>query len=324
MKSKKRLLLVGAIVIGLVLYTRTQNDREFQRLLVPEELAIQGKQISLLEADHVPEGTVVSDYNSNPPTSGSKYPSPAGWGSYDFPIKDEVAVHNLEHGGIWITYKGVDEGTRTELEKIASFYNQAVILSSRMENENKIALASWGRLDSFDEFDKERIELFIRSNVNNSPEKLSYLEQAEVAWNEPAPSAVFTTLAGEQLKLSEYRGERVMFWFIATWCPSCIAGATMLSNNNDKLSNLTIISLENYDNAGFPGPTMDEFVEENAPDMLTASNWVWGRVPEDTAKVYNPKNFADIYFLIDEEGIVQEIDGAPAATIGKIINFANE
>lgn len=41
--------------------------------------------------------------------------------------------------------------------------------------------------------------------------------------NDTAPDFELTTLAGETVKLSDFRGQRVMLNFWATWCPPCRA-----------------------------------------------------------------------------------------------------
>jgi thiol-disulfide isomerase/thioredoxin len=287
-------------------------------------IAVQGEPIPIIGRDHVPEGTKVTNYNSNPPTSGDHWPVPLDWGFYDEVVADEQAVHNLEHGGIWISYKDVDDETKRELKALAEKYNQAVIVSPRPENDTRIAVASWGRLMKLDEFNRAEIESFIKANLNTSPEKLASLEKAKVVRGKLAPEAHFTILSGEDTHLSDFRGQKVMFWVLATWCPSCIAGAQVLQENNEQLANLTIIALKTYGNAGFPGPSIEEFAKRYSPELLEASNWLWGNSSSETTSVYNPRNFPDIYFLIDEKGILKDIDGAPAATINKIIEFANE
>ncbi|MFQ5796163.1 MAG: DUF3105 domain-containing protein [Candidatus Bipolaricaulia bacterium] len=307
------LVLILAVVVAFVGLNQNQSSNSSSL----------GRKIPILDRNHVPAGTEVTSYNSNPPTSGPHWPQAAAWGVYASPVPDEAVVHSLEHGGIWISYRDIDEGTRLELEKIAQKYPQAVILTPRPQNDSKIALASWGRLDTFDAFDQERIENFIKANINDSPEQFASLEQPAVQIGLQAPEATFTTIGGERMTLSQFRGQKVMFWFFATWCPSCIAGAQALSQNNAALRDLTIIALKTHGNAGFPGPSVEGFAQRYAPARLRAFNWLWGEASQPATRTYNPRNFPDIYFLIDEQGTVQDIDGAPAATLSKIIRFAN-
>lgn len=307
-------------VVWLAINSSKNPTSDSRNLIV----LVQGKSIPIIGSGHVPEGTKVTNYNSNPPTSGDHWPVPLNWGFYDKVVADEQAVHNLEHGGIWISYKDVDNETKRELKALAEKYNQAVIVTPRPENDTRIAVASWGRLMELGEFNRAEVENFIKANLNTSPEKLASLEKANVVRGKLAPEAHFTILSGEDTHLSDFRGQKVMFWVLATWCPSCIAGAQVLQENNKQLVNLTIIALKTYGNAGFPGPTIEEFATQYSPDLLSAPNWLWGDASPESTKVYNPKNFPDIYFLIDENGMLKDIDGAPAATINKIIDFANE
>lgn len=149
-------------------------------------------------------------------------------------------------------------------------------------------------------------------------------EASQIQIGEKAPDAEFTNIDGEKLKLSDYRGERVMFWYLATWCPSCIKGAEVLEENNDQLEGMKVIALKTYGNAGYKGPTILEFAQKYSPDALNYDNWVWGDASQQGTNTYNPQNYPDIYFLIDENGILQDIDRAPAATLNKIINFAQQ
>jgi len=131
-----------------------------------------GDAVSIMGQQHVAPGSEVDPYNSNPPTSGP-HAGPAPWGVNNNKVLDENAIHNIEHGGIWISYKNLDEESIAKLEDIARNNSQSVLLSPREENDSNIAVASWGRLMKLDTVDKEQINEFIRRNINRSPEPLA-------------------------------------------------------------------------------------------------------------------------------------------------------
>lgn len=173
-KTKSRtLLMVGLAVVISVGFFLFYNNLLFAENVPKENLASNQspivQKVPISGRTHVPEGTKVT-YNSNPPTSGAHWPEPARWGFYDKPLPDEILVHNLEHGGIWISYKDIDKETKSKLKSIAEKYPQAVVVTPRLQNDAKIVLASWGRLLKLDVFNEELIISFIKSNVNNAPE----------------------------------------------------------------------------------------------------------------------------------------------------------
>src|SRR5699024_7178323 len=57
-----------------------------------------------------------------------------------------------------------------------------------------------------------------------------------------APDFEVTTLDGEHVKLSDYRGERVMLNFWATWCPPCRAEMPDMQKVYEK-ENVTILAV---------------------------------------------------------------------------------
>lgn len=119
---------------------------------------------------HIEAGTAHPAYNSNPPTSGWHYANEANWGIYQTELPDENLLHNLEHGGIWISYSGVDEETIAKIETLAKQYPNKIVVEPRSKNDAKIVLASWTRLLKLDAFDEAAIINFIKSNKNRSPE----------------------------------------------------------------------------------------------------------------------------------------------------------
>lgn len=130
-----------------------------------EEFPIEGK-------DHVAPGTKV-DYKTNPPTSGGHYASAADWGVYQEEIPDEAVVHSLEHGGIWISYKDIDEAAKNTLEEIGEENSGSAIVSPRSANEAKIAVVSWGRMMKLEKVDRALIQKYIDTYKNQSPERLA-------------------------------------------------------------------------------------------------------------------------------------------------------
>lgn len=137
-----------------------------------------------------------------------------------------------------------------------------------------------------------------------------------------ATEATFTTIGGEKKQLSAYRGTKVMLWVFATWCPSCQRGARALQETNETFQDVEILALKTHGNAGYSGPSVSEFAQQYAPDVVNADNWVWGDLSRESTRVWNPQNRPDIYFLIDEEGTIRAVSGAPAATINRIVRFA--
>jgi len=120
--------------------------------------------------EHIAIGARHPPYNSNPPTSGPHYLQPAAWGIYQDELPDEELIHNLEHGGIWISYNDIDQTTKQRIEALANLHPDKLIVTPRASDDAKIVLASWRRLLKLDTFDEETVISFIKTNKNRSPE----------------------------------------------------------------------------------------------------------------------------------------------------------
>lgn len=137
-----------------------------------------------------------------------------------------------------------------------------------------------------------------------------------------APDATLTTVDGEQVQLSDYRGQKVMLWIFATWCPSCQRGAQVLQRNNDQLQDMKILAVKTNGNAGRRGPSPQQFAQRHASATLQEDNWVWGGLSPQSTNTFNPQNRPDLVYLIDEDGTIQARTAAPAAVINRITQFA--
>lgn len=124
-------------------------------------------------AVHVARGAPHPPYNSNPPTSGWHDPSPAPWGYYPNEIADEILVHNLEHGGVWISYRDPkDQEVADKLFDLSKRFPKKVIITQRQKNDSRIAVAAWTRLLKLDRYDERAIVDFIKAYRNRGPERV--------------------------------------------------------------------------------------------------------------------------------------------------------
>ncbi len=139
-----------------------------------------------------------------------------------------------------------------------------------------------------------------------------------------APDIAFTAVDGTERRLSEFRGQPVMLWFYASWCPTCQVGTMAVAEVIDQLkqAGVQIIQLQLYDNLGAPGPSVEEFAKRYTGSLGPSSNWLWGEASQVASYTYDPSGYPDIYFLIGSDGIVQEIAPAPHVTMNVILEFA--
>lgn len=140
----------------------------------PAGVALPGEKIQELGRDHVPETETVR-YNSIPPTSGPHYATPAQWGIYNTALKDEYLVHNLEHGGVIISYNpsrihGEElEQLKAQTRRLSDI-NPRIILTPRTDINAAIALTAWGYLETLDTYNANVIKTFYDAHIARGPE----------------------------------------------------------------------------------------------------------------------------------------------------------
>lgn len=168
------LMIAAGVIIGaLVLVVIVRNTIAEQN--PPGDLAIPDTSIRYPSQgqDHIAVGQIHPAYNSNPPTSGWHYLEPARWGVYSEQLPDEQLIHNLEHGGIWLSYQDPsNQAIINDLLDIASRYPSHIIVEPRPENDSPVAIAAWGQLLTMDRVDKDIIYAFIRRYRKNGPENV--------------------------------------------------------------------------------------------------------------------------------------------------------
>ncbi len=138
------------------------------------DVADKSQPVTIQGKAHIQPGSSHPRYASNPPTSGwHDGGSTADWGNHLTVIPDVTMVHNLEHGGIWISYRDAEDAqTITELEAIVSRYPKNVVLTHRPGNDSRIAVAAWGRLLKLESVDSAQIFNFIARYQLKGPENV--------------------------------------------------------------------------------------------------------------------------------------------------------
>jgi hypothetical protein len=92
------------------------------------------------------------EYDQVPPLGGPHDPEWLACGVYDEPLRDENAVHDLEHGTVWITYRPdiADE----DLATLTDVVPDDAILSPYPDLPAPVVVTVWGvqlRLDAADD-----------------------------------------------------------------------------------------------------------------------------------------------------------------------------
>ncbi|MFI6822117.1 DUF3105 domain-containing protein [Micromonospora sp. NPDC050187] len=125
----------------------------------------------LVKAGNHQTGSI--QYTVLPPVAG---PHNAAWQNcqgdvYDAQISNEHAVHSLEHGAIWITYR--PDLPAAQVEKLAERVRgqEKMMLSPFQGLDKPISLQAWGFQLKVDNADDSRIDEFIKTlRINASVE----------------------------------------------------------------------------------------------------------------------------------------------------------
>jgi putative peptide zinc metalloprotease protein len=125
---------------------------------VPAPAGVQSFEVT--ERNHV-EGPVT--YAQTPPVGGNHAPAWQNCGFYDAPIADENAVHSMEHGAVWITYRPDLLGDQVaELRRLAEDQSH-VLVSPYPDLPAPVIASAWGEQIRLDAADDARLDAFIRA-----------------------------------------------------------------------------------------------------------------------------------------------------------------
>ena len=106
------------------------------------------------------------DYRESPPMGGAHNIVWQNCGIYDVPIHNEHAVHSLEHGAVWITYRPDLPANQVEmLESVAS--DDFMLLSPYPGLSAPVVASAWNRQIRLDGAADPGLRAFIAEYKNN-------------------------------------------------------------------------------------------------------------------------------------------------------------
>ncbi|YAL82816.1 DUF3105 domain-containing protein [Dermacoccaceae bacterium W4C1] len=152
-------VLVGALVLGVAgggywLYrSETQPDVAAGTI---------GKVTTYnnLSQEHITSGY---KWEQSPPVGGAHNPAWANCGIYAKTIPNQYAVHSLEHGTVWITYKKSLSASQVNKLKAKANKQQGYMLMSIYEKQSSpIVLSAWGKQLHVNSADDPAVDKFIK------------------------------------------------------------------------------------------------------------------------------------------------------------------
>jgi hypothetical protein len=105
-------------------------------------------------------------YTENPPMGGSHNVVWQNCGIYDAPIHNEHAVHSMEHGAVWITYRPDLASDQVQLLKTIAA-DDFMLLSPYPGLGSAIVASAWNHQMAFARADDPALPLFVSEYKNN-------------------------------------------------------------------------------------------------------------------------------------------------------------
>jgi Protein of unknown function (DUF3105) len=158
-QDRKRRLIVAAvtvpvlilIIVGTYLVIKNASD----------QTKIDGlKSYSNLSRNHV---TTPVTYPQNPPVGGNHNPVWLNCGVYTSPVKNENAVHSLEHGAVWITYLPTLPAKQVAELDAAAKNQLYMIVSPYPGLPAPVVASAWGKQVRLTGADDPRLQKFIKA-----------------------------------------------------------------------------------------------------------------------------------------------------------------
>ena len=158
--SRRTYIIVGAVVLAFIagfIALVVIDSRQQSASTPPGEV----ETYDVGPAGQHTDGNV--DYEQTPPTGGEHNPVWQNEGFYDAPVRDENAVHTLEHGAVWITYDpDLPQDQKDQIRELVE--GQTCMLASPYPDlPSPVVASAWGKQLTLESADSPDLERFVRA-----------------------------------------------------------------------------------------------------------------------------------------------------------------
>lgn len=154
-----RVLLVLSTVVSLVLLGGALAAPLVARVAGYERAPIDLSDVRTWDIEDTRHTDDDVDYPQTPPAGGAHAPVWLECGVYDVPVRDENAVHDLEHGTVWITHD--PDLSDRDLQVLAAQLPDNGIMSPREGLPSPVVVTVWGAQIALDDARDDRLRLFL-------------------------------------------------------------------------------------------------------------------------------------------------------------------
>ena len=109
------------------------------------------------------------EYSTSPPAGGPHLGIWLNCGFYTVPVLDELAVHSLEHGAVWVTYRSDVGGEALGELQVLAAQSSHVLVSPYEAQDSPLVLSAWARQLALDSLDDPRFDRFLEVYLFDGP-----------------------------------------------------------------------------------------------------------------------------------------------------------
>ncbi|BAL92442.1 hypothetical protein AMIS_72220 [Actinoplanes missouriensis 431] len=158
-------VLIAAGIIGYGVFASVQGSKPWEEQTTAIEGVVDYRAQKNPQIDDRTHKEGAQTYVTNPPVGGAHN---ATWQNcmgdvYTEPIANEHAVHSLEHGAVWITYKQGLAADQVEKLKSKVEGKEYTFMSPIANLDKNISVQVWGYQLKVDSADDSRIDDFMRA-----------------------------------------------------------------------------------------------------------------------------------------------------------------